>query len=328
MPEYNLVLMTSTFPAMLIRLPNHVGDVVLALPAIERIERAGFQPHLLGKPWIQDLLSPYQSRSWVTYSYPRPFGERLQLLRKLRQQLRPSEPQGLLSNALVLPNSFSSAFELRLAGWRPCGYAGDGRAWLLHRKAAAMAGTMEYQRFFAIAQAALGQREPAPPCLPPSYFVSDLALKAAQEALTNAVPANVPADRVVLLCPFAAGQIQGRSKEWPHFPALAKQLCAEGFAVVVCPGSASEKERAKSLYPQCIVLANIGLADYGALLSLAGSVVANDTGPGHLAAAVGANLISVRGPDSSDKYLPTGARVRIARSGTSWPELSLVRGML
>jgi heptosyltransferase II len=320
--------MMSTSSVMLIRLPNHVGDVVLALPAIERIQSAGMQPHLLGKPWIHDLLSPYRARSWVTHSYPHHFRDRIGLLRRLRQDLSPRLPASSRPDALVLPNSFSSALELRLAGWSPCGYPGDGRSWLLRRRVRAIKENAEYQRFLSIAQSAISEIASTHTSNEPSYWVTDEALSAAKSTLTNVMPNRQTLNRVVLICPFAAGQIAGRSKEWPHFPALAQQLHAAGFVVVLCPGSVGEIERSGFQYPNCIVLEKVGLADYASLLAVVGTVVANDTGPGHLAAAVGANVISVRGPDSSDKYLPVGVRVRIAHANGTWPDLSLVRGMV
>jgi len=45
-------------------------------------------------------------------------------------------------------------------------------------------------------------------------------------------------------------------------------------------------------------------------LQLARGVVANDTGPGHLAAAAGARLISLYGPRSVAAWTPIGANVR------------------
>ena len=42
---------------ILIRLPNYVGDTVLALPAINHLVDHGFRPVLVGKRWAADLLS-------------------------------------------------------------------------------------------------------------------------------------------------------------------------------------------------------------------------------------------------------------------------------
>jgi heptosyltransferase II len=327
-PEYNPAQMISTSPALLIRLPNHVGDVVLSLPALELLSQSGYELHVLGKPWIQDLLSPYLKQNWKLHSYPRKFIQRVTLLREIRRTLRGRLPLGGLPDAIVLPNSFSSAFEMRLASWKASGYAIDSRSWLLAQRLVASQTDAEYQRFYSVARAALGNSGASSERAPsPRYPVPEQLRDAARIRLVSLLPRGAPLEQLVILCPFAAGTLHGRSKEWSHFPALATQLVEAGRTVVLCPGSPQELGRAQAEYDECTILAGVGLAEYAALLSLAGLVVANDTGPGHLAAAVGANLLSVRGPDSSAKYMPQGARVRAVCVQHDWPTLEMVRLM-
>jgi ADP-heptose:LPS heptosyltransferase len=66
--------------------------------------------------------------------------------------------------------------------------------------------------------------------------------------------------------------------------------------VLICPGPGEEKPIAARDFPGCITLPGVGLGAYAALLRDAALVVANDTGPGHMAAAVGTPLVSVLGP--------------------------------
>ena len=42
---------------VLCRLPNHVGDCCMTLPALKLLEASGFTPVLTGKRWAEDLLS-------------------------------------------------------------------------------------------------------------------------------------------------------------------------------------------------------------------------------------------------------------------------------
>ena len=44
-------------PNILCRLPNHVGDCCMALPALRLLEASGFTPMLAGKRWAEDLMS-------------------------------------------------------------------------------------------------------------------------------------------------------------------------------------------------------------------------------------------------------------------------------
>ncbi|MGE1135147.1 glycosyltransferase family 9 protein, partial [Bacillus velezensis] len=78
--------------------------------------------------------------------------------------------------------------------------------------------------------------------------------------------------------------------------------------IVIVPGPA-EVEGARQLYPQAIRLEGVGLGVYNALLQEAGVVVANDTGPAHMAAGVGAKLISVLGPTDPARWAPWGSTV-------------------
>ena len=44
-------------PNVLCRLPNHVGDCCMTLPALRLLEASGFTPMLTGKRWAEDLMS-------------------------------------------------------------------------------------------------------------------------------------------------------------------------------------------------------------------------------------------------------------------------------
>ena len=68
------------------------------------------------------------------------------------------------------------------------------------------------------------------------------------------------------------------------------------------------------------------MADGGAQ---AAAVVANDTGPGHMAAAVGAPLVSVLGPTDAARWAPWGPTVRVAqRTGGAWPDVDEVLALV
>ena len=48
-------------------------------------------------------------------------------------------------------------------------------------------------------------------------------------------------------------------------------------------------------------------------------MIANDTGPAHLAAAVGAPLLSVLGPTRPEVWAPWGPSVTVLRRWPEWP---------
>ena len=47
--------------------------------------------------------------------------------------------------------------------------------------------------------------------------------------------------------------------------------------------------------------------------------MAIDTGPGHMAAAVGAPLLSLIGPTSAEQWRPLGSRVELVTGYPEWP---------
>lgn len=309
---------------ILIRLPNYVGDTVLALPAINHLVDHGFRPVLVGKRWGADLLSPWQGDGWQVHPYPARLRERIALLRQLRHAHAISR-----ECALLIPNSFSSAIEARLAGFAATGYRADARGWLLRRGLTKAAGRHEMDAFLDLAFAVTGTSMPAQPVgATPSPMRTYYRLDAAQAALADErLRAAGVVGPFVAVCPFAGGKFEGQSKLWPGFPDLVRRLSAHG-PVVICPGNADEEAIAQNEYSGATILKGIGLAALAALLARARCVVANDTGPGHLAAAVGAPLISVQGPGSRDKYYPRGPSVQLARQMGSWPSVDAVMALL
>ena len=300
---------------LIVRLCNWIGDVVLGLPALQRLQAGGYQLHLYGKGWSPTLLSGY---GWPVTVRANTLRERVQQLTAIRQQNQALDA-GMAGriNALAMPNSFSSALELRLAGLRVAGVARDGRSLLLAQRIAPGAGPHALESFWALAGGLLGSSA-APP--------ADIAIQIAAPALQRAralVAERGWAGGYVCIAPFAAGTVHKMDKRWPGFPDLARQLVAMGQTVVVCPGP-GEVDQAHRAYPGAQVVADLPLDAYAALLQGSRLVVANDTGPGHIAAATGAPLISVLGPTLVAQWRPWGSSVTWLSARPDWPSLGQV----
>ena len=300
---------------LIVRLCNWIGDVVLGLPALQRLQAGGYQLHLYGKGWSPTLLSGY---GWPVTVRANTLRERVQQLTAIRQQNQALDAgMASRSNALAMPNSFSSALELRLAGLRVAGVARDGRSLLLAQRIAPGAGPHALESFWALAGGLLGSSA-APP--------ADIAIQIAAPALQRAralVAERGWAGGYVCIAPFAAGTVHKMDKRWPGFPDLARQLVAMGQTVVVCPGP-GEADEAHRAYPGAQVVADLPLDAYAALLQGSRLVVANDTGPGHIAAATGAPLISVLGPTLVAQWRPWGSNVTWLSARPDWPSLGQV----
>jgi heptosyltransferase-2 len=307
----------STKP-LIVRLRNWVGDVVLGLPLLQRLQSAGYSLHLVGKGWAPDLLA---GTGWPVQVLARSTRERVDQFRRLRQQALLEDPAaGRRIHALALPYSLSSALEMRLAGLRAIGHQHEGRGWLLSRAVPRSSTQHEMAVYWELGNALLGRDAPLP-----DRIRLPLAPAHEQQALAVRQQLGLRPGYVVV-CPFAGGSFDKRDKCWPDFPRWVEQaLPSLGRDVLICPGPGDEETVARRDYPGCHLAHGVGLGAYAALLRDAALVVANDTGPGHLAAAVGAPLLSVLGPTDPARWGAVGPTVHIMRQGTDgWPGLDAV----
>jgi len=157
--------------------------------------------------------------------------------------------------------------------------------------------------------------------LEPEYFVQPLA----RERMT-ARTASLPRPRVVL---HPGGAVNPGSrllaKRWPpeRFAHLADQLVARFGATVVLVGGPTDREAVEAVRRTARARLidwseELAWEDLAALLAVADLFVGNDTGVGHLAAAVGTATVSIFGPTSPRRYRPLGRRSLVCAPPESW----------
>jgi heptosyltransferase I len=147
-----------------------------------------------------------------------------------------------------------------------------------------------------------------------------LPVDAAAEAWCDEllVELGVGAGGFVLLSPAAGWG----AKTWPaeRWQLLARQLADEGYAVLVNGGGPADRAvTAAATGDGPGRLLECGIADLIALTRRAKLVVGGDTGPVHLAAALGTPVVALYGPTHPGRtgpYFPE-ARVRVLRHGSS-----------
>ncbi len=291
-----------------VRLPNWVGDVCMALPALQRLCGGGSTVHAYGRAWAAELLS---GLPLVVHELPRGLLAGAAVLRGSGA-----------TRGLLFPNSLGSALQMRLAGLLPLGYRGDGRRFLLDRALPRTPGRHEVEAFWRLAVAMTGGDDQAPvPAL--RLPLTDRHRSIAAAALSG----HAVNDDFTVLCPFATGLANGRDKTWPPFAALTHTLIDRGETVIVCPGP-GESVQCADRTPGAIVVDGLALGAYAAVLARARRVVANDSGPLHLAAAVGVPVLGIFGvsdPARTRPWSPCGATVG---DGRSWPDLPQVLAAL
>jgi len=151
------------------------------------------------------------------------------------------------------------------------------------------------------------------PCLPVD--------PAAEAWASNTLPQNTGsrggAQPAVLINPGAGWG----AKRWPvqRYDAVAQGLIDLGFRILVNAGPGEEKLAeviARGTSGSAIVL-NCSVAQLVAITRRVALVVAGDTGPLHLACALGRPVVGIYGPTDPARNGPFGTRFRVLRSPLS-----------
>jgi lipopolysaccharide heptosyltransferase II len=140
------------------------------------------------------------------------------------------------------------------------------------------------------------------------------ARRFAEEYLARENPAGRP---VVVMLPSA----RWRTKRWPTdcFAKLADRVTGELDAVVLFLGGPGdeplvERIRAGTRGALRSLAGETTIKQSAALLARAAAVVANDSGPMHLAVALDVPVVALYGPTSPERTGPYGGTVRVFRS--------------
>lgn len=300
-------------PRILVRLPNWLGDALLARPLLHALRAGAPGAELIGIAPAPLLgLVAWDGTLDVAHAWERDGRARAALVHTLRA----TPPDA----ALVLPPSFSSAwFAWRTGARTRVGYASEGRSPLLtHALARAARGdhhlSDEYLELGRPLGADVGpdagvRAVPVPRLVPPPEAVA-----AAAETLVRLGLA--PGARYAVLGP---GAIYGPAKRWPaeRYAGLARAIVERGMRVLVC-GTRAES----GVCAEVAARAGEGahdLAGATGLEALAGIVagarvaVCNDSGLAHLCAAVGTPTVAIFGSTSSAWTAPRGERVTIVQ---------------
>lgn len=281
---------------ILIWLPTPLGDSICSTPALRafRDHFTGASITFLAAPFTQAILSPTAfADGWLT-----PAKGFFALVKQLREES--------FDTVILMKNSFGSALTVRLAGIRRrIGYARDGRSLLLTDRIMPVmdsggkfkpVSSVEY--YLAMAEM-LGAR-----------LVSRLPELEVAPADQKAIAAMFPdlQDRRRPLVILVPGGAFGPSKLWPpeRFAACATSLIERTHAQVIVSvaPTAAEMQAAEAIVSLCrhplIHLGKTPLTggQLKALFSRAALVLTNDTGPRHIAIALGRKVVTLFGPNN------------------------------
>jgi len=287
--------MTQSFRNILIIKPSSLGDVILALPALTALRtalpdakiswliRPEFAPLLHGHPHLDQIIPfdrNYLAKAWFN---PAALADLLALIRLLRRR------------------NFDAVFDLQ-------GLFRSGVfAWLSRsKKRFGMANAREFATifytdkitqttdcvhlvdFFLKIVRTAGAKVSFPEFIVP---VDPDAAKTAKQLLAS----NQIADsNYAVLVPGA----RRKYKCWPidHFAQLAEQIYNNFHLPIVAVGAHPEKQlieqlKALSTVPIANLAGQTSLPELVAIIKNAALVISNDTGPGHIAAALHKPLV-------------------------------------
>lgn len=295
-------------PTVICRLPNHVGDCCMTLPALRLLEASGFEPYLVGKRFTENLMT---GMGWTIDPIEGHVTEDISRLYYLSKQH--NKPLGLL-----FPNSFTSALQFRLASIRAAGFTTDGRTLLLDKKISEPGKMHEVERFFNVAHQAIIAWGGTPAW---DKAPEDLGLRLTARYTAGAKNLrekfHIP-EKFALIAPIARGIHQGKIKHWTEINSVVKPLRDMGIEPIVLP-SPDEIADAKIACPDATHLPPTNLGTYAALCQEAQIVIANDSGISHVAAAVGAKQLTIIGVTDPTRTSPWNKNATLIGQADRWP---------
>ncbi|MBI5193081.1 MAG: lipopolysaccharide heptosyltransferase II [Nitrospirae bacterium] len=289
---------------IIIFLPNWIGDAVLSLPAIYRIREIfpSARISVIGLPHVTELFyeSPYVDDKM---SYP---------LKKNKSDILPAASEirkGRYDLAVLFPNSLRSALIARLAGIPlRCGYIRDGRGLLLNfpvKLSKEIRKVHQSEYYLNIASAF----DFNPDTLPtPKLYLSKQEEQNAEEFLKkNDI---TPEDLLIGINPGAA---YGSSKRWypERYGSVARTLIRKYKSKIIIFGSLKETDIGNEIAslaeaPVLNAAGKTSVRELMALIHRCKCIITNDSGPMHIAAALGIPVTAIFGSTDPVKSGPSG----------------------
>jgi heptosyltransferase-2 len=302
---------------IMVRATNWVGDAVISLPALEALKHRYPETEivLVAKPWMSELYSnhPAAHRQIVYDSegqHRGPGG-----FAKLTAALRAEH-----FDAAIL---FQNAFQAAWMAWRAgipvrLGYARDGRSVLLTHAIEvpprAAYGHQAYYYLHLLFRAGVIEHPEPPRPAGEARLVLDDAEKAWAHNHLRLLGLEGPR----FLVGLNPGAFFGPAKRWPadRYALLADRLIGALHADVLIFGSPEERPLAEAIakamkHTPTILAGQTTLRQLMALLAQCRLVVTNDSGPMHLAAALGLPVVAIFGSTDARSTGPLSSRARI-----------------
>ena len=297
------------FDRLLIRAPNWMGDVVLSLGAVRDLRRnfPAARIEVLARPGVAEI---YRAVAEV---------DAVRTTGRFREDVATIREAGF-DVAVLLPNSFGSAWQAFRAGvserW---GYATDGRGPLLTRRARVppeVRGQSEVYYYRAML-AGVGLEVTASPDVtlrcPDEWAARGAALLQDGSDTTEAAGAGP-------WIGFSPGAAFGAAKRWipERYSAVGDSLARQEGARIALLGGRDERPLADLVAagmraPARNLCGQTTTAEMVGVLGQLRLLVTGDSGPMHVASALGVPVVAVFGPTDWRETAPFGGVSRLVR---------------
>ncbi len=288
---------------ILIIKPSALGDIILALPALSALKRSfpgakiswfvrpEFAPLITGHPYLSDIILFDRKQLSKWWCSPGSFKSLWSLVNQLR------------AGKFDLVFDFQGLFRTGFFSWvtgskRRFGMAGARElAHLFYtdkisQDASSIHLVDYYLKIVAAAGATQGEAEFK---LPEDAGAAEKIDKLLKSQGVNA--------QYAVIVPGAAQP----NKRWPieRFAELAGKISGRFGLSIVVTGSQGEREYIEAIGKRVVNLAGkTSVCELIPLMKRASLVVSNDTGPGHIAAALGVLMVMIFGPTNPARVCP------------------------
>ncbi|MCC8189808.1 MAG: glycosyltransferase family 9 protein [Planctomycetes bacterium] len=318
---------------ILVRMPNWLGDCVMAMPALARLRQAfpGADLYLAGRKGFNALFSAQEGVAGFIEAPASGFGKLLRGISDTRRILRSAGVPADPDLGLLFTNSLSTAAWMWRSGAKSrIGYDLDCRRFFLTHPVPC--GGLELSWHFiqyylwlaAFAETVLaadgagseGATAAVPELVPPRLRVGDPARAAAAATLRQA---GIDGQYAVLAPASAYGPV----KDWPphHYRRLIDTLRRDYALPVVITGGGGQTGVCRAIagdQPGVVDLSGkTDLDVFAALVAGASLFVGGDSGGAHVAAAMGIPTVVIFGITNPTRTCPTGERVRTVGAGSA-----------
>ncbi|UCD62969.1 MAG: lipopolysaccharide heptosyltransferase II [Candidatus Zixiibacteriota bacterium] len=296
---------------VLIRTPNHLGDCIMALPMINEAREAypGAAVTLLVPENLYDLFHSNPAVDEII-TIPQQHIHGLIAVMKIKDLIA---DRGF-DTGYILPPSFGAAAGFKLAGIKErIGYIADGRRLLLTRPLALpspLNATHRSELYFNLLRRGAGADFEY---VKPKLFLNDEDSQRAAEFLKGCGIG----ERVEYAAIAFRAVAQSRRWGTSNYTELIKDIVARHGLAVVLTGSAEDLKVGDEIAAAAGTKNVVNLAgkttirEVAAIFSRARFFVGNDSGPAHLAAAVGIPVVVLSGADDPRATSPMAARKKL-----------------